>query len=519
MARVTRILVATFVLVVPAVLLAADPPAGSYKIMLPLQGGEQPLWLLKLESKEGKLTGTATPGPEVPAAKVDGLTLDKGTLTFTLTLEKAAFPFEVRTPAKDGKLFGTVTMQGTVNPAILEATTLPSLDPFDVSRELLAKSKNDVELFQAAMICLSKAAANKAKTDEVKTWAATALKTAEPFGPKWKRLVILQLAEILGSQEGFTGLALDYAEQAEKLLDASSDSPILQKRVLTLYADALDKAGRKEDAKKVRDRGDKLSALVVKKYAGRKAKSDRVALVELFSSCQQPGCVAPDTAFAALLPTYTPAEVVLLQYHVNSPGPDPLANADSEARTRFYEARGTPHIFFNGREANAGAGGAADGQACYEQYTEALGKLLETPTKLRLTASAARKGSTIDIKTDVADLQEVGRDVRLRIALVEDEVTYTGRNGVAKHVHVVRHFPDGAGGKPMLAKTSNSTTTVDLEEVKKSLKAYLEKVNEATPFPNKDRPLDLKKLSVIVFVQNDETGEVLNAVQVAVKGE
>ena len=52
-------------------------------------------------------------------------------------------------------------------------------------------------------------------------------------GTKWKRTVVMQVAEILSEQEGFTGLALDYAEQAEKALE-TTDKPAMQKRVLTL---------------------------------------------------------------------------------------------------------------------------------------------------------------------------------------------------------------------------------------------------------------------------------------------
>ena len=36
-------------------------------------------------------------------------------------------------------------------------------------------------------------------------------------------------------------------------------------------------------------------------------------------------------------------------------------------------------------------------------------------------------------------------------------------------------------------------------------------------FPNKERPMELKNLKVIAFVQNDDDGEVLQAVQVDVK--
>ena len=55
----------------------------------------------------------------------------------------------------------------------------------------------------------------------------------------------------------------------------------------------------------------------------------RVVVVELFTGAECPPCVSADVAFDALLETYKPNEVVLLEYHLHIPGPDPLTNADS----------------------------------------------------------------------------------------------------------------------------------------------------------------------------------------------
>ena len=46
----------------------------------------------------------------------------------------------------------------------------------------------------------------------------------------------------------------------------------------------------------------------------------------------------------------------------------------------------------------------------------------------------------------MSDLEETGDDVKLRLALVEPEVAYTGGNGVPMHHHVVRGFV-GDGGQ------------------------------------------------------------------------
>ena len=61
--------------------------------------------------------------------------------------------------------------------------------------------------------------------------------------------------------------------------------------------------------------------------------------------------------------------------------------------------------------------------------------------------------------------------------------------------------------------------TFDPETVKVDLTKYLDNfAKEEGPFPRPDRPLALKNLKLIAFVQNDATREVLHAVQVDVEG-
>src|SRR5207249_4679173 len=148
----------------------------------------------------------------------------------------------------------------------------------------------------------------------------------------------------------------------EKLLDPKDDAAT-QTRVLEVVAKALTKADKGDEAKAIQARIEKLEALAdeeylkktppfkPEKFEGRKGKSDRVVLVELFTGAQCPPCVAADLAFDALTKTYAPTDVVFLQYHLHIPGPDPLTNPDSDARQQFYGdvIEGTPTVLFNGK--------------------------------------------------------------------------------------------------------------------------------------------------------------------------
>ena len=130
--------------------------------------------------------------------------------------------------------------------------------------------------------------------------------------------------------------------------------------MLETLAAALDKDGKADEAKEVRARLKKTNLDKPEPFAGRKGKSDRVVLVEMFTGAECPPCVAADKAFDALGKTFKPSDVILLQYHLHIPGPDPLTNPDSISRSRFYKdaVDGTPSILMNGKPGPDGGGPA-----------------------------------------------------------------------------------------------------------------------------------------------------------------
>ncbi len=179
----------------------------------------------------------------------------------------------------------------------------------------------------------------------------------------------------------------------------------------------------------------------------------------------------------------------------------------SSLRTRSPQDAGKP----------GAPGGDDDDGEKYEEYLGVLDPLLEKSAQAELKLSATRKGDKVTITALVAKLAATGDDVRLRVALVEEQVEYRGSNGVALHHHVVRAMPGGDAGTVIKEKATKKTFTVDVAELRKKLTAYLDKYNEKRPFPNKNRPLEMKKLKVIAFVQNDKNNAVMQAAQVDVK--
>jgi hypothetical protein len=523
MVRVARAVCAALLLVVATSAGAADAPplAGNWKIIVAQEDSGRPFWLLKLENKDGKWSGDVTNFEGVVPVKLQKLSVEKDTLHFTLVLDRGSLACEVKVPATPGdKLLGSANTGRGFVPLRLERTTLTKADDTtEVNKDLMQRPVGDPQIVDAAIALLKEAGEKKAKEEEVRAWADKAVKTAEMHGPRWHRQTLLSVAEALADQEAFAKVAVTYARQAERLLDPK-DPGRVEKQVLDTLAKALEKAGKADDAKEVRERIKKIDlSLKPQPFAGRKGKSDRAVLVELFTGAECPPCVAADMAFDALGKSFKPSEVILLQYHLHIPGPDPLTNPDTEARSRFYKGkiRGTPSIFMDGLPGPGGGGRADDAEDKYQDYTGAVEQLLEKASGAKIKLTAERKGEKIDIKAEVSESSQTGPEVRLRVVLVEEAVSYTGGNKLPVHHNVVRAFGDSPDGTILKNKDLTKAMTIDLDEVRKTNKEYLDKYAEKNEFPNKERPMELKKLKVVAFVQNDDDGEVLQAVQVEVK--
>jgi hypothetical protein len=541
MRRITWMLSALFFFAVVTTARTAEPaPAGTWKLSIfqKPEGDREPqletLWIIELKSKDGQWTGTvlASPG-RMPKAKVEGLKVTDDVLHFTLKIENQELAFEGKLPKeKGGKILGSFSIGRKITPGDMEATNARSFDPVELAKEALLTGPTDnPALFDAAQDLLGMASENKAKPEEVRGWAERMYKVAAGFGPRWQREIGVRITQILNRQEAYAGIALEYARRTERMLEPTDDAN-LQIRILNALASTLKKNNKNDEAKEIEARLDKLEAKAdaeyLKKmpgyepepYRGRKNKSDRAVLVELFTGAQCPPCVAADLAFDGLVKTYKPHEVVLLQYHLHVPGPDPLTNPDTEARREYYgkALQGTPTAFFNGTPKAEGGGDIDAAKDKYFDYRDIINPLLEKPAKAELKVSATRQGDKIDIQAEVSDLEKPSDKIRLRFALVEEQVRYVGGNQLRFHHDVVRALPGGADGFPLKEKTAKQTATINLADLRKNLTSYLDDFGKKVPFPNDRRPLDLKKVKVVAFVQDDDTKEVLQAAQVEVKG-
>jgi hypothetical protein len=361
---------------------------------------------------------------------------------------------------------------------------------------------------------------------------ATSLKVAGSFGSRLEDDASLKIAESLSTQEGLSALALPLIEKGLKANPAAD----LKLKLTKAKVSALEKSGKKEEASKLlvqletieleadKEYKKKVPNFTPAKFAGRKdPKANKVAVLELFTGAQCPPCVAADVAFDALGSAYSPKDLVLLQYHMHIPGPDPLTNPDSIARWDYYRekfengVRGTPTTLFNGKVKAGGGGGMANAEKKYEQYNTEILEILEQTSPYTLSGQATLNGDQLTATIKVEAKEKPDADQLLRVLLVEEEVRYVGGNQLRLHHHVVRSQFNKKNGVPVKELAEGKLqVTLSLDELKKDLQRYLDEYAAQRPFPNPDRPMNLKNLKVIALVQDDLTAEIFQAVEIEI---
>lgn len=256
------------------------------------------------------------------------------------------------------------------------------------------------------------------------------------------------------------------------------------------------------------------------------AEPARVVLAELFSGAECAPCVAADLAFDGFGERYEPGTVAVLVYHVHIPGPDPMTNADTEAREKYYGVRAAPTVAIDGAVLSSGGGAAAQAGSRFKEYTGKIeGRLAAKPLATLSGFTSKVDGQKITVKGDAAltaDAADRAGHATLHVALVQDSVRYVGSNGIRFHNFVVRKLlgsPEGTVLKEAGAKVSVSES-VDIAGLTSGVDAYLQAFEEKEsksvrgPFTFKDRAnrIDAAKLLVVAFVQDDKTKEILQAI-------
>jgi hypothetical protein len=227
-------------------------------------------------------------------------------------------------------------------------------------------------------------------------------------------------------------------------------------------------------------------------------------------------------AFDALMDRYSTKEVVVIMHHLHIPTPDPMTNPSTEARAEFYQAFSTPSYAIDGKMAGGG-GGRDENKAFYDALNAQIEQRLEAPAEARLSLHASRKGHLIRVQVTVDKVTGKSSDLNLQIALVENQLTYSGENGQRLHPMVVRSLGgEKAKGFPVdRTKTTVVEQTFDIEKITGELKKFLEdfeKERKITLKPYQRKyEINERNLSIAAFVQDTKNKQMLQAAFVEVQ--
>jgi thiol-disulfide isomerase/thioredoxin len=264
----------------------------------------------------------------------------------------------------------------------------------------------------------------------------------------------------------------------------------------------------------------------VEKYKPGPKRSDRVVLAEVFTGSGCPPCAGADVAFDAAMERYARRDLAVVMYHVHVPRPDPMTNADTQARFKFYGVTGVPTYFIDGQKTMGGDDRSRAGEV-YKKFEPEIEKDLEKPAEAQLKVDAAVSGRTVTVKASTAGVKSEAKELKLQIALVEKQIRYTGENSIRFHPLVVRAMggKDGAGfAVDAAGEPASFEQTFDLDRIsadlKKQLDDYEAKGHRGEPFKfiEKKYEIDAANLGVVVFVQDNKTKHVLQAAWVDLGG-
>ena len=255
-------------------------------------------------------------------------------------------------------------------------------------------------------------------------------------------------------------------------------------------------------------------------YQATSKRSNRTALAELFTGSGCGPCVAADLGFDGLLERYNRQELVVLVYHLHVPLPDPMTNPTTVARGKYYAVPGTPTPVVDGFKLPSAGGSREMAKGFFDRMNPKIESELESPAQAQLKLTATREGDLIKANVTVDPIKGASPDLKVQLALTEDELRYTGENGVRFHPMVVRSLggKDAAGFGLTTGGPTNIEWTFDLKTMSDELKKYLDAYEqeghrgEAFTFSEKKFQIDSNNLSLVAFVQDMKTKNVLQTV-------
>lgn len=250
-------------------------------------------------------------------------------------------------------------------------------------------------------------------------------------------------------------------------------------------------------------------------------QQQRTVLVELFTGTACPPCVGSDLALSVLQQTYPSPQTIVLQYHQHVPGPDPLSNLDTEDRSSYYEVGGNPFAFIDGKPLPGVGGLLQHVTRVYNTTRTAVDERLKVAATAKLALSAKVDGDELVVEAAASDFpaeEETAAKLRMRLAIVEPEVAFVAPNGIRRHDGVVRKLLSGAKGIGVKSGRLAYSLRMPAADIRQDLANYLADFESGRNYTFLVKPLKLEGLTLVGWVQNDETREILGTAIVPIEG-
>jgi len=207
--------------------------------------------------------------------------------------------------------------------------------------------------------------------------------------------------------------------------------------------------------------------------------TQRIVLAELFTATWCGYCPYATQAINKLAQEYGSSRLAVLQYHPSDS--DPFGNAETDARISYYGITGYPTMIFDGTTNTVGGWDGA-----YDSYNATITSELQKSSGV----SISLVGSLTDFAANVTASSSIqSTSAKVRFAIYEDDIPYDAPNGEKIFRFTVRTILN----EETLTLTPGQTVSIR--------RAFQPQAG-----------WNITNLGLVIFVQKDDTHEILQAV-------
>lgn len=245
---------------------------------------------------------------------------------------------------------------------------------------------------------------------------------------------------------------------------------------------------------------------------------NRVVLCEMFTSVRADPAIASELSTAALQRRFGADRFVVVRFHPLAPagrdtvGGDPLANGASLTRLVYYQGLQVPQLWLDGSRHPDPEGLLANLPSIHRYLSTAVEKRLASESAWTLKLFANESDGMLTVTAEATGKTPATESQRLRLLLVESHVSMPRAvNGVRRQDMVVRAQLDDSDGVESTDGEFAFDVQIKLDDIRKQLTDDLVRYERRQGMEFAEKPLDLKGLHVVGFVQDNTTREVLQA--------